>query len=823
MAAIKLFPTSAIPAKTRDSTVGLSLEEAVKAISNDPNDTPQTWFELLSDAPDTAAGKARGETGLNRVYIDIDGRIGEDTTPARYDELRSAIEKALLAFNPDYCVMKSSSYKYRKLSFRLHHTKLYGTKKEIENFIINTELPKLKEILEPIITFYTTPAKDKVAPYLEFDKGIYGQSRYMRCCNSHKPKMTDIATRRIIPAEPTRPLLIISNHKPIDSLITYIPPDAERLESPTELNIISRRPGRPRLTETAQETVAKTSIDVLREAYHGLNRSRFIAREDWIKLGLLAFNIGLDCEDWDEMSNEASSYTPDCCFKEWRSFKSDEGGVREGTLWFFLKEDNSELYSRLRARSTDQLTELYNSHTEHKLLAKYFYSQYPTDYIYNSDNREWFWYDSNNILQSGSLPDIFFYKVSDTLQKYMEECYTISEAENRDKMRAKIKQTFNNVPFINHIISILPPLYKNNKLEIDSNPNIIAFKNGWCYDLATREYRGIERLDFITKTVGYNCSETDCQQTQQRVADIVRSCFSTKEDTDYWLGIVGASLFGNKSERFYCHTGSGGNGKSLLLSTFLAGATGDYCYTTDNTFFTSILSSGRANPSLAQCEGRRILLCSEPDDGSGESRLNIDFVKTLTGRDAIPARDLFKTVKLFMPQFTPHLLCNTKPVLNKLDLGIIRRIRVVEYPYNFVEKVIGPNEKKIDKELKSWFSSNDTAKYAFLRILIDAAERYLDGKIAEPASIELATTEYIRENDPVREWFETNYERTDSETDRITASDFYTTFKSETRSTISAIKFANFLKMLGVEKKKISTIFYVRIRRITRDDLEITE
>jgi P4 family phage/plasmid primase-like protien len=367
-------------------------------------------------------------------------------------------------------------------------------------------------------------------------------------------------------------------------------------------------------------------------------------------------------------------------------------------------------------------------------------------------------------------------------------------------------------------------LYENNELKTDSNPNIIAFKDGWCYDLAVREYREIKRSDFITKTVGYDYSDTDDQEMDQRVVDIVRSCFSTKEDTDYWLGIVGASLFGNKDERFYCHTGSGGNGKSLLLSTFLASAIGDYCYTTDNTFFTSIISSGRANPSLAQCEGRRILLCSEPDDGSGESRLNIDFVKSLTGKDAIPARDLFKTVKLFMPQFTPHLLCNTKPVLNKLDLGIIRRIKVVEYPYNFVEKPIGPNEKKIDKELKTWFSSNDTAKYAFLSILIDAAERYLDGKIAEPAAIELATTEYIRENDPVREWFETNYERTGVDTDRFPATELYTTFKAETRSTISAVKFANFLKMLGVERRRVeSGTVYTRIRRITRDDIEITE
>jgi hypothetical protein len=50
---------------------------------------------------------------------------------------------------------------------------------------------------------------------------------------------------------------------------------------------------------------------------------------------------------------------------------------------------------------------------------------------------------------------------------------------------------------------------------------------------------------------------------------------------------------------------------------------------------TTVFKSGKANSTLAQSKGTSFLLVTEPDNGTADCSLNIDFVKLMTGGDEI--------------------------------------------------------------------------------------------------------------------------------------------------------------------------------------------
>jgi len=158
-------------------------------------------------------------------------------------------------------------------------------------------------------------------------------------------------------------------------------------------------------------------------------------------------------------------------------------------------------------------------------------------------------------------------------------------------------------------------------------------------------------------------------------------------------------MFGKSFESLYIHTGRGRNGKGVL-STILKSALGEYFVTADNTFLTTPCRSGAANPILASTKGARFLLVSEPDNGTQECKLNLDFVKSMTGSDEITARKLYEDNMTFKPFFSLTLQCNQKPKLNKVDRAIEERLKIINYPFTFVDNPSLPNERKKNNNLK---------------------------------------------------------------------------------------------------------------------------
>lgn len=99
---------------------------------------------------------------------------------------------------------------------------------------------------------------------------------------------------------------------------------------------------------------------------------------------------------------------------------------------------------------------------------------------------------------------------------------------------------------------------------------------------------------------------------------------------------------------------------------------------------------------------------SEPDD---KEPLNTSRMKQFTGEDVVEARGLYEDQTKFQITGKLFMLCNTLPVINAMDRGTWRRIRVIPFVSTFVDpmssdidpsKNIYPRDMSLDVKLQKW-------------------------------------------------------------------------------------------------------------------------
>ena len=464
----------------------------------------------------------------------------------------------------------------------------------------------------------------------------------------------------------------------------------------------------------------------------------------------------------------------------------------------------------------------------HSDMAKLYCKLSPSKYIY-SNLTGWYEYNKYNILKPYNklIPPSLLSNVTNTLQKFIinERNKIIPPTKIDDNYEKKLneydrcmklaKKGYINVgssSYVKSIIDFLSNLYSVEGLDLllDSNINLLAFEDK-LFDFNILQFRNIEPTDYITITTKYYVPER-CNEYRDFIMKLLYSIFENNEMVNYWLIITGLSLFSNKYESLYINAGHGGNGKGLL-SSMLTKALGEYFYSADNTFLTSIFKSGQTNPTLAKCKGIRYLLVSEPDNGTDDVKFNIDFIKMLTGGDIITTRDLYKANISYKPQFTPFVQCNKKPNLGKLDNGVKRRLKIINFPLNFVENPTKFNERMIDNTLKDKLN-NDFYKELILLLIDIACEHKNNNIIKQPLDVINQTKEYFDDNDPVKLWLNSYYELTNSDKDRISSSELYNTYIYDNNPKISIVKFSEYMKFNEIEyiKPKNKTV-YIKIKR----------
>ena len=762
----------------------------------------------------------RNPSLINRAYIDLDGYAGE-MSEAEFEDLCENI-RGSLTFGIPYpmAMMEASQYGTtndkgeNKLSFRVQFIKKHGSKNAIKAFAINEMLPLITTLLEDHIKVILGKADEGMSQYLSVDTNVYNpKGRKMRLWNSSKDNEN-------------RPNKLVGDATLEDTLITYIPSDSVALPEPVEEVVVpkEKKEKAPAPSENSSTTTDpkeeimenKVDTELLTKVLMGLNDKRASEYDDWIKTGMIAFNEGLPVKVWDDWSkSKYKRYKKGSkrdCAEKYKTFT--KGKLTQATLWKWLKEDNIALFKELCPLRTDFWTLIGNYN--HAETARYFYNVKPDAYAFH-ESLGWFqllpsgaWKHYQKV-PSGLMTDIWL-----TLKKVNKEHWDLLDPANEaDKEKIKMCQVFSKQigvkGFVDGVVAFLPSNYNDDKLDkkMDESRNLFAFQNKVVDLEKNNEVRDIRPDDYVCLHTGYDYPAKPNPEVRKEIRDLLFSIWENWEVVDYVIAVIALQLHGKKKyEEFYVWTGRGGNGKGVITE-LVKRSLGDYFHSIPHDCITKRSDKKDApNPPMAKAKGKRFVQAQEPE---ADDKLQIGTIKELTGGDEITARQLYHDPVVYVPQFGLFLQCNTIPKLNKLDGGIKRRMVIIYFPFQFVDKPHETHHRKINHDLKDKITKSSEWRDEFVLMLLDV---YKTTKtLVKPKFISDHTDEYLAENDAVRSWIEENYTTNCDVNDKhykLPAEDLRKQFISDTNTPpfdMPAAKFKTLMEMNGVPQKRESNAF----------------
>jgi phage/plasmid-associated DNA primase len=227
----------------------------------------------------------------------------------------------------------------------------------------------------------------------------------------------------------------------------------------------------------------------------------------------------------------------------------------------------------------------------------------------------------------------------------------------------------------------------------------------------------------------------------------------------------------------------------------------------------NIIRADAPNPVMARKKNSRYVVSSEPE---GDVTLKSSTIKSLSGNDPQQVRSLYGNPFNYIPKFKLVIQTNTEPVFHGFDGGMKRRPRVKRFPNKFVENPKLPHERKIDKTLKKKLITDKQYREEFLEIFIDHFNLYNEEGTDLPKRFEEDTKLFIKNNDPIGEWMDSNIEKTNNQRDLVKSSILFDNFveymEKDTRG-VSTLSFKNTLVSLGIAQKKRNTgNYYIGIK-----------
>jgi len=286
--------------------------------------------------------------------------------------------------------------------------------------------------------------------------------------------------------------------------------------------------------------------------------------------------------------------------------------------------------------------------------------------------------------------------------------------------------------------------------KVDSNKDLIAFNNGVLELDNNYLFRPGKPEDYMSFTTGIDYDqETPYYEYSAwpKVEIFIKRVLPNPEVREYFIQHLASNLFGgNPAQKFHILTGTGSNGKSMIMN-LMAKSLGEYACTVPISLFTQQRkSSGSAAPEVARLKGRRLVTMQEPDE---RIALNTGMMKEISSGEKMYARDLFKSGGEFEVLAKFHLACNDKPKVNTTDGGTWRRLVVINFTSKFVPTPSAPNEFPLDESIQ--FSVN-TPEWAtcFLAYLVHVLKEGRGlRKLVAPATVMEYTSDYRNDNDAI--------------------------------------------------------------------------
>lgn len=564
---------------------------------------------------------------------------------------------------------------------------------------------------------------------------------------------------------------------------------------------------------------------------------------DWINNGFICYNEGLPLSVWEEMSRKCAGYEEGACAEKWRSFSTQrEKKLTQATWWKWLKTNNPITYKELQEERNDLIEKI--KLINHNDIAKLFWNIHPNAYAYNNTTG-WYVLNKNNIwdLCDDKQPEKLKNHIADTFQdlltetleailnKYARICKTLigkqDELEKKEKEKRDIVKLINKAyvmcgssEFCNGVVQFLREKYNIDRLEdmMGTNPYLFAFDDGMCFDLNQLKARPIVPTDYVSLTTGYRMPKQVDMGTRNQINEFLYSLFEDNLVQDYLMKILATCLFGgNRFEEFYVFTGSGGNGKSAI-SDMLLNAFGSYYYSVNATLFTRAMDRvDQPIPALVEARNKRIMMTSECEN---DEELREVLLKKIVGNDLIEARTLFnKHIIRYKATYKPIILVNIIPKIKHLTDAMVRRMRIVNFPFKFRSVVSASNERLADPDIKEKYCKSQEWRDEFILMLWETYQTIANDKsLPQPSAVREATNDYFDTNNPLKFWLDEHFEITKKDSDRISASELFAMYKEDTHDTkMSANQFASDLAFNKITKKKSGREYYCGLVRKPRE------
>ena len=557
----------------------------------------------------------------------------------------------------------------------------------------------------------------------------------------------------------------------------------------------------PIQNEILQEFLTKTQSEqeknvIQRLVMECLDKSRADDRDLWMRVGWALHNIDKsECmfNLWMDFSRQSVKFRDNNIhelkndfFHKMKRTNDNAPKLTERSLHNWAKKDNPQKYKEI-------ISDYINEYIQHEVdgtnyhIALLLKRLYKNNYIASVNNRDtdWFFYDdemnmwkhinqgiqlkkkiSTDVAQC--IKDVE-YKVSqrahdpntreqarkilygeiEKFQKIQKNLYTNAFVEATMKMAQQVfcdedfMTKLNRDPFLLACRNGVLQLRVN---TIDKPYDHVIFRNGIPEDYLSfltgndfPEHEPINYIPYDAKNPVFN-----------EIKDFFSKIFPNKELREYFLRILASCIEGtNREQCFYIWEGVGGNGKSkvveLMRLTF-----GDYQTSLQSTVLTRKKpQSGAANPDIMAIKNKRFTYLQEPDY---KEPLNTSLMKQFSGEDVIEARALFKDQEKFKITGKLHMMCNSKPMIETMDRGTWRRIRVIPFVSKFVEhdspellskkKNVFVRDNDLDKKLIQW-------REPFLSLLVHIYEtQYLkNGLEPIPEIVKKACDDYKESND----------------------------------------------------------------------------
>jgi P4 family phage/plasmid primase-like protien len=511
-----------------------------------------------------------------------------------------------------------------------------------------------------------------------------------------------------------------------------------------------------------------------------LNVSRCEGYEQWVQVAICLHNIHPDLLDvfLDFSSQDEKKYNEADCIQKWNglTFRNDGDRLGEGTLRYWSREDDRAGYDEIESHNVERLVLAACSQTEHdaacvihaKFRDNYKCSDFRNNVWYRWSGHIWKENDSGVDLLlklSKQIATLFFDRMTKTNvemnNRGLTECAGdgkgdcgVCEYCKLDNQRNGLNKVFMNLKktgFKANVMKECKELFFDEDFtkKVDANKDLIAFNNG-VFDLVKMELRDGKPEDYISFSteIDYDSDKPYYEYAVWPAIDkFIKQVLPDIEVREYFMKHLATCLIGgNPAQKFHILTGSGSNGKSMIMN-LLSKAMGDYACTVPISLFTQKRKgSGSAAPEVIRLKGRRFVTMQEPDEAIA---LNTGLMKEITSGEKMYARDLFKSGCEFEVLAKFHLACNDKPKINTTDGGTWRRLMVINFVSKFVVTPHAPNEFPLDESIQNLVNSKDWAT-PFLNYMVTILKEEKGlRKLAAPAKVMEYTSDYRNENDGI--------------------------------------------------------------------------